>query len=217
MSTPDPRLILLTNDAVILALTDFPFYISRWSIDSTSLQDIVKTDEQETYILKTTIKEQLKTINPDRENPLYLTIHDRISALPEDYQPKITWLECITPDGDYLKFSRETIKSKNIAERGFHSEILYYMDKLWDAAQFAYMKTKGFNLKNKMPSCLILESVNGVKKNAKNVNVCWDIYDQIIKAGSDLARIPVCIPVWRSMVQKNVYEYQVIPRQEVIA
>lgn len=217
MNTPTARLIVLTNDAIILSLADFPYYISKWSIDSTSLQDIVRTDEKETWKLTTTIKEQLKTINPDRDNPLYIGIHDRISELPEDYQPKITWLECVTPDGDYLKFKRETIKTKNVADQGFHSEILYYMDKLWNAAQFYYKKTKGVTLKNKMPSCLILDSVNGNADDARNENLCWGIYDQIIKGGSDLAKTPICIPVWRSRLQKNVYEYQVIQRQEVIA
>lgn len=217
MSAPETRFMILTNDAIILSLADFPYHISKWGIDSTSLQDLVRTDERETWILRTTIKEQLKTLNPDKENPLYLTIHDRISELPQDYQPKITWLECVTPDGDYLKFKRETIKTKNIADKGFHSEILYYMDKIWGAAQHYYRKTKGFTLKHKMPSCLLLEKINGSEKDAKNQNLCFDINDQIIKGGNILAKIPICISVYRSQVKRNVYEYQVIPRQEVPA
>jgi len=214
--TPEPRLIILTNDATILALSDFPYYISRWGIESESLEDIVERDEREAWILKTTLKQQLRSINPDRENPRYLTINDRLFSIPLGFKPKISWIECVTSDGDYLRFERETIKPKNIAEKGFHKELLERMDIIWYKADRYYEEVKGEKLENKTPSTLILISVNGDKEKATNQNLCWHYFDQIVHGGSELAKTPICIPVWRSQVQRNVYEYQIIERQKAV-
>jgi len=203
-----PRLILLTNDTTILALSDFPFYVVYWNVFSTKKGDLIKRDDRIDWCMETSLRQEVKSIRENTEKPIFLKIEDRLNAMQIRLKPKIGSLYCVDAiDGDAMLWKRVKINTKNVSEIGFQSEILDKMDAVWDKSRKYCLDINENTPEHRRPSILILEKINNDEDQARSLPNLWEIYDKIIQSGNELAKTPICLPFYQIETKKNVYEY----------
>lgn len=207
------KLILYTNDAILLTLARFPFYIIHWELSSQSQQGITIIEQEDEITLSSHIIHKLKTNEPTKR--LFLPIEEKLFNLPVGFTPKINKLLCIDNEKRPLTWQRETLHPKFIAEPG-HVEIIDYINKIWDLG-YNYLERlikdrpniKEYFPRYKRPSILQLETVNG-ETNIQDIDLLWDIFGQIVYGGNEYARTPICMVVERKKIKKNIWEYSIL-------
>lgn len=207
-------LVLYTNDAVLLSIAAFPFYISRWGILTNKTQIIEVKQQSRIWKLIANVGEQLQSVSPDKINPQYLTITERVKLIPKDYCPKIGKMECVTSTGDYLTWRREMIRTKLSAEHDYQNYVLEAINRVWDNGVKYYKDYPGFAPEHRRPSILRLEKVDRSRNKAQDQMTIWEIWQQIVNV-NEFSKTPICEPVYRVKSGREVWEYFPIPEQEV--
>lgn len=210
MTRRETRLVLYTNDAVILSLAGFPYHVSSLKVRSISTTSLGETDEKELYAVKGRYLSEL-TCKPPRT---YMPLEEFVALLPRGFTPKIERLGCITGDLDHLTWTRTTLHPRYTLNS--HSrEVVERIDRLWtEAARIPVVSDLYDKPRQKRPSILMLETVNGSPEEARDPRRLWPIFDDIIHGGNDLARTPICNVVERFEARKSVWEYQPLDRDE---
>lgn len=208
----ETRLVMYTNDAVLLSISAFPFYILRWNILTYRTRPIEEQQQSRVWKLVATVGEQLKSVSPDKANPHYLTIAERMKLTPQDYCPKITWMECVTPTGDHLKWRREMIVTRTTVDHDYQRYVLEAVNRVWENGVKYYREYPGFTPEHRRPSILFLEEVDGSQNKARDRTAIWEIWQQIVGV-NDFSRTPICEPLYRVRSGREVWEYRPIDGQ----
>jgi len=204
----ETRLVLFTNDAVILGLAAFPYYIGRWGVKSLATKSVVDTTEAPTFILSNRVQLQLRC----KLSEGYMPIEKRVSLLPPGFTPKINWMECITGDAGHHRWVRDTVHPRFSTEDDYLDELVGRIREVWNGA--LKVSASGFYEEPRMrtPSVLLLDRIGGDPEKARDVEYLWPIYEEIIVNGNELARTPICEVMDRKEVKRSVWEYS--PREE---
>lgn len=210
----ETRLILYTNDAILLTLARFPLYIIHWALSSQSQQGVSVIEQDEEITLSSHIIHKLKTNEPLKNR--MLSIEEKLFMMPAGFTPKINSFLCLDDETRQLFWRRQTIHPNLLAESG-HVELVHYMDRIWNLG-YKYLEEltkyrssiKEYIPKFKRPSVLQLEAINGEKERAQDVKVLWDIFSQIVHGGNEYAKMPICMVVERKKTPRNIWEYSAI-------
>ena len=206
----ESRLIIYTNDAILLAISRFPLYIIRWDILSHSRQGTWIMKENEHYRLSSKITHIVKT---NRKSKSILPIDEKLFIMPPGFTPKIGKLFCMGDEGRVLEFMRITLHPNFVLDES-HLDVIARISNIWDIG-YSYInalikeiaKAEGFLPRNKTNSILLLDKVNNEEAGATNTDILWDIWDQIIQGGNNYAKTPICEVVQRTQVKKTQWEY----------
>jgi len=210
------RLIIYTNDAILLALARFPLSIVRWITQSQSQKSIFIIDEEEEYYLTSKITHVLKS----KETKSLLPIEEKLFTMPAGFTPKIRKLFSIDKEGRFLEFESVTLHPNFVLDPS-HMEVIEKITDIWDKGYAAvsdivdeFPKAKEFLPRFRSKSILQLEKVNDSVDKAQNIEILWDIWDQVIQGGNEYAKTPICDVVERTQVSLRQWEYRPRQREE---
>ncbi len=206
------RLIIYTNDAILLAISEFPLSVVKWETLSQSQKSAYIVDDDEEYRLITKITNVLSS--QLTKSTRVLPIDEKLFSMPPGFTPKISKLACIDDEGRVLEFKRITLHPKFVIDPS-HLEVIERIGNVWNMG-YAYIdsminenpQAEGFLPKYKRTSILQLEKVNGEEDEATNSDILWDVWDQIIQGGNRYAKTPICNVVERTQVNLRHWEYR---------
>jgi len=201
----ETRLVIYTNDAAVLALSDFPFSVYQWKTKSTSTQSVRMRVERPTFRLKERRVRQLQS----RKVKAAYTVEGWLDSIPGDFSPKIDWMHCVTEEPRSLTFAKETIHRGFSTEGSYQGFISSRIDDVWKQAQ-RYRRLMDLELepRYKTPSVLLLEAIDGDAGRARDVGELWGIWDSVMGCGNSLTRTPICEIVTRVETSRRVWEYR---------
>lgn len=202
----ETRLVVFSNDAVVLSLAAFPYYIGRWSVRSLKTRDVNQVLETEAYTLRDRMVWELCC----KRREAYQSIEKRLSDIPPGFTPKVNWMECITGDAGHHLYARDTVHPRYSTDEGHQKVIMERIERVWNKALKVRTIYDGPRLKT--PSVLLLDKIGGDTEKARDAEYLWPIYDEIIVNGNELARTPICGVMDRDEVKRSVWEYR--PREE---
>ncbi len=205
----ETRFIIYTNDAMLLALAEFPLSIMSWKILSSSQKSIFIIEEEEGY----TVTSKVVHVLESKESNLVLPINEKLFTMPPGSPPKIGNLSCIGDEGRVFEFKRYTLHPNFILDPS-HLEIISAIEKTWNSGSShigalvkEIPKAASFIPKRKSKSILQLEKVDDDVNEAKNIEILWDVRDQIVLGGNIYAKTPICDVVKRTQVNLRQWEY----------
>ncbi len=206
----ETRFIIYTNDAMLLALAEFPLSIMSWNTLSSSQKNIFVIEEEEGY----TVKSKLVHIFESKKSKTVLPVRKKLFAMPPGSPPKIGKLSCVGDGGRVFDFKRYTLHPNFILDPS-HLEVISAIEKTWNgglshigALVKEIPKAASFIPKRKNKSILQLEKVDDNVNKAKNIEILWDIRDQIVLGGNIYAKTPICDVVERTQVTLRQWEYR---------
>ena len=214
----ETRFIIYTNDAMLLATARFPLYITGWDTLSQSQKSFFIIEDKEEYRFTSKITHIIKS--DLKKTKKILPIDEKLFTMPPGFTPKIGKMMCIDDEGRFFEFKRITLHP-NFALDPSHMEVLEKIEDIWKKG-YSYIgnlidenpKAKGFLPKYKRQSILQLERVNDSVDKAKNIEILWDIWDQVIQGGNEYAKTPICDVVERTQVSLRQWEYRPRQREE---
>lgn len=206
----EPRFIIYTNDAMLLALADLPLYILSWNTLSTAQQRSWIIEETDEYVLSS----KVVYVSESKESKIVLPFNEKLFTLPPGTPPKISKLSCIDKDGRVLEFKRHTLHPNYILDPS-HLDVISAIEKTWNSG-FSHIgslikdipKATAYIPKYKSKSILQLEKVDDNVAKAKNIKILWDIRDQIVIDGNIFTKTPICDVVERTQVSLRQWEYR---------
>jgi hypothetical protein len=211
----ETRLILYTNDARLLALAEFPLYITDWKLESKSQQEVKLVAVYEDISITSHL---LHRIQSTGENVPAFSIDKKISAIPPTFTPKIYVLTCISDEARFLTFFKVTLHPSYTLDES-HLEVVEKNKFLWAKGRSLFGDVvdrnpvmKQYSPRNRSPSILMLKSVDGSPEEAMKLDLLWDVWDQIIQGGNEYARTPICEVVERKEVKRSLWEYRPLRR-----
>jgi len=206
----ETRFIIYTNDAILLAIARFPLTIVKWDTLSQSQKSIFVVADQVEYVITSKIINIIKS----RETEKVLQIDEKLFTMPPGFTPKIGKLFSIGDEGRFLEFKRYTLHP-NFTLDPSHLEVITAIEKTWNNGLFyiddlvkEIPKAKAFVPKYRRKSFLQLEKVDDSVDKAQDVEILWDIRDQIILGGNIYAKTPICGLVERTQVSLRQWEYR---------
>ena len=214
MSTTDiireDRFAICTNDVIIMALSDFPYFIARWKVLTSRLVQQEMRTETPNWIVTDRLITELKARRRSAEEEVFRPILEHIGQIDKKtgFTPKVIWMECITPDLRHLVFRRQTLRPRVVAEEGYQNYMIEMIEHVWSSAISHYPQNLGIPIPDKYtPSILILEEIDGSVDKARDFDQFISLYYEITTAGNFLARTPICYPVYRIKTKRQVWEY----------
>ena len=206
----ETRFIIYTNDAMLLAIAEFPLSIMSWNTLSSSQKNIFVIEEEEEY----TVTSKIVHILESKKSKLVLPINEKLFTMPPGLPPKIVKLSCIGDEGRVFEFKRYTLHPNFILDPS-HLDVISAIEKTWNSG-FSHIgalvkeipKAAAFIPKFKSKSILQLEKVDDNVNKAKNIDILWDIRNQIIFGGNIYAKTPICDIVARTQVSLRQWEYR---------
>jgi len=206
----ETRFIIYTNDAMLLAIAEFPLSIMSWNTLSSSQKNIFVIEEEEEY----TVTSKIVHILESKKSKLVLPINEKLFTMPPGTPPKISYLYCMDDEGRVFEFKRYTLHPNFILDPS-HLEVISAIEKTWNSG-FSHIgalvkeipKAASFIPKRKNKSILQLEKVDSDVNKAKNIEILWDIRDQIVLGGNIYAKTPICDVVERRQVSLRQWEYR---------
>lgn len=210
------KLIAFQNDALALAASNFFFPIYTWQTASERTKSIVNTIKKVAIAIRTKIVTQIVGLNP---NPHYLTLSERLQALPKGFSPKIERATCLfnVEDEIYvLKWHKDTIHTFITTEEGFQKWIVKKIKEIWQELAIYYGKVSDSPLQQFRPSILILESAKSTSQpeieRANDEDFLFSvILPSLFNKNNPLSQIMYEV-VCRQQVKRGVWEYR--PREE---
>jgi len=211
------KLIAFQNDALALAASNFFFPIYKWQTASERTKSIVNTIKKVAIAIRTKIVTQIVSLNPNPQH--YLTLSERLQALPKGFSPKIESATCLfnVEDEIYvLKWHKDTIHTSITPEEGFQKWITQKIKEVWSELAIYYGKVSDSPLQQFRPSIFILESVRSTsqpkRERANDENFLFSILlPSLINAKNPLSKIMYEVVV-RQQVKRGIWEYH--PREE---
>ena len=214
------RVIAYSNDSFALATAGFPFALKKFITQSERTESTIGMEETETWRVISKNVRQVKGINPNKSNPHYLTIVERLQKLPRGFTPKIKQASgYFQPEGTteiyIVIWIKDTIHTSHSFEQDYQSWILKQIRKAWKAVATYYKKfDDNFKLEEFRPSVLVLESIrstdnpklelaNNEEFLRKSLLPALTNQNQISPKMFDL--------VWREQRRRGVWEYR--PRE----
>jgi len=214
------RFIIYTNDAILLATARFPLYIIGWDTLSQTQKSVYVIDKEEEYTITSKITHIIKS--ELKKTKHILPIDEKLFTMPPGFTPKIGRMICVDDDGRFLEFKRITLHPNFVLDPS-HMEVIDKIEDIWNKG-YSYIgdlideipKAKEFLPKYKRKSILQLEKVNDNVNRAQNIEILWDLWDQIIQGGNEYAKTPICDVVERRQVSLRQWEYKPRGREERI-
>ena len=209
-SLKEDRFAIYTNDVIILALSDFPYFIARWRVLTSRLVQQEMRTETPNWIVTDRLVTDLKARRRTEGEEAFRPILEHIGQIDAKtgFTPKVVWMECITPDLRHLVFRRQTVRPRAVAENGYQDYMIEMIGRVWSSAISLYPKALGIPIPDKYtPSILILEEIDGSANKARDFAQFVSLYYEITEAGNSLAKTPICYPVYRIKTRRQVWEY----------
>jgi hypothetical protein len=224
----ETRVIALSNDAIALATSNFFFPIVKWQITSERTKSTSNVSAKLAWLIKAVHLSRIIGLNPEKKNPHYLTLTERLQNLPRGYSPKITRLHCIYhPEGTdelyHMIWVKDTIHTSYSFETDYQQWIINRIRQIWQTLQGYYHKLGDttFTLEEFRPSILVLQNARSASKPEPNKDLATDeefIYGTLLK---DLRNpknpfsLQMYDEVYREQRKRGVWEY--LPKEQILA
>lgn len=218
----EPRLITLSNDAIALATSNFFFPITKWQITSERTKSTTNISSKLAWLIKAIHLSRIIGLNPEKKNPHFLTLVERLQNLPRGYSPKITRLKCLfNPEGTdelyLLLWVKDTIHTSYSYESDYQQWIVKRIHQIWRTLQGYYKKLGNtFELEEFRPSILVLEKARLSSEPSKELATDEDfLFTKLLPAlrnPTNPVSIQMYVDVYREQRRRGVWEYS--PREE---
>lgn len=200
------KLVILTNDALGIAASDFALPIYKMTVASQTMESVSSIERTDHWQLKTRIVSELKALNPDE---VYSTLPERLAGLPLGYSWKIAELNCLYEGADslhYLEFKRDTVHTRFSTSGNYQNYITTRMNTTWEQVLEYYRKVDGLEIKYRKPSMLVLEKVDGSEELATNPEFLLYLISHLYSDKNPLSKGMYEL-VWKIKTQTGVWEY----------
>jgi len=211
----ETRLILYTNDVILLALAGFPLSIADWKLSSQSQQEVKLVTADDDVIITSHLIHRIKS---RRGKVPIFSIDEKIFAIPPTFSPKLDVLKCIDDEARLLTHEKVTLHPSYTLDES-HLDLVEKLEAVWSKGYSVFGDVvdrtpvmKQYSPRNRSPSILMLTSVDGSPEEAMKLDLLWDVWDQIIQGGNEYARTPICEVVERKEVKRSLWEYRPLRR-----
>lgn len=216
------RLIAFNNDAIGLAVSNFYFPIIRWQTSSERTKSITSLSQKLAWIIKALHLSKIVGSNPNKKNPHYLTLSERLQSLPKGFSPKIGKAVCLfQPEGTtelyILLWKKDTIHKSQSYESSYQQWITKKIKEVWRGLAVYYKKIEdSFELKEFRPSILVLESArstsNPKTELANDEDFLFRILLPTLRISKNEMSLKMYSDAYREQRKRGVWEYR--PREE---
>jgi len=216
------RVIAFSNDAVALAVSNFYFPIVRWQTASERTKSIISTSKKLAWLIKALHLSKIIGLNPQKKNPHYLTLLERLQKIPQGFSPKLGKATCLfQPEGTtevyIVIWEKDTIHKSQSYEDNYQAWITKKIHEVWRTVATYYKKIDdGFELEEFRPSILVLESARSTTNPeielANDEEFLFRILLPALRISSNELSLKMYSDVYREQRKRGVWEYR--PREE---
>lgn len=192
-----PWFLFCTNNALLLAIAELPVLVNSWKTNPRRKLSSSITYEDDDVIVSTSIGQRIKMKKPVMKN--YPTIMAKLASIPEGFSPCLNgWRIHTVLKEEVLEFKSVHLKKKDYPSNN-PQNLLRDVIRVWDNGDdhMKKMMKKDSKIKSYFPkrrtnSVLRLVSVDGSEDKAHNIDLLWELWQEIMNHGNDYARTPIC-------------------------